>query len=78
MASIAKIARRSFLFGAVALGAGVAFGWWKYRTPYTNPLLATLADDAASLNPYVLLDPQGITLIARGARSAGGRSVRIR
>lgn len=72
MASIAKIARRSFLFGAVAVGGGVAFGWWKYRTPYANPLLATLAEDAAALNPYVLLDPQGITLIAPRAEMGQG------
>lgn len=72
MASIAKTARRSFLFGAVALGGGVAFGWWKYRTPYTNPLLATLAEDAAALNPYVLLDPQGITLITPRAEMGQG------
>lgn len=72
MASITKIARRSFLFGAVAVGGGVAFGWWKYRTPYANPLLATLAEDAAALNPYVLLDPQGITLIAPRAEMGQG------
>ena len=72
MASIAKIARRSFLFGAVAVGGGVAFGWWKYRTPYANPLLTTLAEDAAALNPYVLLDPQGITLIAPRAEMGQG------
>ena len=29
MASIAKIARRTFLFGAVAIAGGAAFGWWK-------------------------------------------------
>lgn len=33
-----KIARRGFLFGSVAIVGGVAFGWWKYKTPYGNPL----------------------------------------
>ena len=44
MASIGKIARRTFLFGAVALTGGVAFGWWKYSTPYGNPLSEDLGE----------------------------------
>lgn len=44
MASIGKIARRTLLFGAVALTSGVAFGWWKYSTPYGNPLAEDLGE----------------------------------
>ena len=68
MASIGKIARRGFLFGAAAIGAGVAFGWWKYKTPYTNPLEGM----GATLNPYVLIDADGVTLIAPRAEMGQG------
>ncbi len=70
MASIGKIARRTFLFGAVALAGGAAFGWWKYKTPYGNPL-AGLAG-SATLNPYVLIDATGVTLIAPRAEMGQG------
>ncbi|OYU38463.1 MAG: isoquinoline 1-oxidoreductase [Pseudorhodobacter sp. PARRP1] len=68
MASIGKIARRGFLFGAVAMGAGVAFGWWKYATPYANPLEGM----GTTLNPYVLIDAGGVTLIAPRAEMGQG------
>ena len=65
MAPIAKIARRTFLFGAAALTAGTAVGWWKYKTPYDNPV-------AGALNPFVLITPEGITLIAPRAEMGQG------
>lgn len=72
MARLATIARRTFLFGAVAVAGGAAFGWWKYRTPYANPLADDLADGAATLNPYVLIDAKGVTLIAPRAEMGQG------
>ncbi len=72
MARIATIARRTFLFGAVALAGGAAFGWWKYTTPYGNPLETDLADGAATLNPYVLIDATGVTIIAPRAEMGQG------
>jgi isoquinoline 1-oxidoreductase beta subunit len=69
MVSIAKIARRTFLFGAAAIAGGAAFGWWKYETPYDNPLSA---EDGATLNPYVLINAQGVTLIAPRAEMGQG------
>jgi isoquinoline 1-oxidoreductase subunit beta len=72
MASIMKIARRGFLLGAVALAGGVAFGWWKYRTPYANPLETDLPEGAATLNPYVLIDQSGVTVIAPRAEMGQG------
>ena len=44
MSKLGKIARRTFLFGSVAIAGGVAFGVYKYKTPYKNPLLDDLAD----------------------------------
>ena len=70
MASIAKIARRTFLFGAVAIAGGAAFGWWKYKTPYGNPLEGM--DGSASLNPYVLIDADGVIIIAPRAEMGQG------
>jgi isoquinoline 1-oxidoreductase beta subunit len=69
MASIGKIARRTFLFGAVAIAGGAAFGWWKYKTPYGNPLDGVTG---STLNPYVLIDAQGVTLIAPRAEMGQG------
>jgi isoquinoline 1-oxidoreductase subunit beta len=67
-----KIARRAFLFGAVAVAGGAAFGWWKYRTPYANPLEDGLAEGAATLTPYVIVDASGITVIAPRAEMGQG------
>ena len=38
MASIGKIARRTFLIGAAAIAGGVAVGYYHYRRHYPNPL----------------------------------------
>jgi isoquinoline 1-oxidoreductase beta subunit len=67
-----KIARRGFLFGSVALLGGVAFGWYRYATPYGNPLEAALPDGATTLNPYVIVDQSGVTVIAPRAEMGQG------
>lgn len=72
MAKIMKIARRGFLFGSIALAGGVAFGWWKYKTPYGNPLETDLSEGAATLNPYVIIDASGVTVIAPRAEMGQG------
>lgn len=41
----------------------MAFGAHAYRKPVENPLLAGLPPGALSLNPFVLIDATGITLI---------------
>ena len=70
MASIGKMVRRTFLFGAVAIAGGAAFGWWKYKTPYGNPLEGLAG--SATLNPYVLIDANGVTIIAPRAEMGQG------
>ena len=72
MGRMMKIARRGFLFGSVALAGGVAIGWWQYETPYDNPLTTDLPDGAASLNPYVIVDASGVTVIAPRAEMGQG------
>lgn len=67
-----KIARRGFLFGSVAILGGVAFGWYRYATPYGNPLEAGLGTGEATLNPYVMIDANGVTIIAPRAEMGQG------
>ncbi len=63
MANWKKITRRSLLVGSAAIAGGVAFGVWRYQTPYDNPLKEGLSEGAAALTPYVLIDAEGITLV---------------
>lgn len=63
---LGKIARRTVLFGAVAIAGGAAFGTWAYRRPIANPL------KGQALTPYVLIDASGITIIAPRAEMGQG------
>ncbi|HMB13271.1 MAG TPA: hypothetical protein VKN37_04620, partial [Roseovarius sp.] len=63
MGRVKTIARRTFLIGSAAIAGGVAFGVWRYKTPYANPLLADLPEGAAALTPYVRITADAITLI---------------
>lgn len=64
MGRIGTIARRSFLIGSAAIAGGVAFGYYKYKSPVANPLLDGLKPGVAALTPWVLIDGTGVTLIA--------------
>jgi isoquinoline 1-oxidoreductase beta subunit len=70
MASIGKIARRTFLIGSAAIVGGVAFGAYYVSRPAPNPLKPT--DGEAVLNPFVLIDQQGVTLFAPRAEMGQG------
>ncbi len=75
MGRTAKIARRSLLIGSAVAAGGIAFGYWRFVTPGPNPLQTGLAPGAATLNPYVILAPEGITVIApRAAMGQGAQS----
>jgi isoquinoline 1-oxidoreductase beta subunit len=63
MSRAGKIARRTFLIGSAAIAGGVAFGVVAYKLPHDNPLLDDLENGEAALTPYVLIRPDGITLI---------------
>lgn len=69
MGRVMKIARRGFLFGSVAIAGGVAFGWWKFETPYGNPLAS---GEGATLNPYVMIDGSGVTIVTPRAEMGQG------
>jgi len=70
MASIGKIARRTFLIGSAAIVGGVAFGIYKIRQEAPNPLVA--GEGEATLNPYILIDQNGVTVIAPRAEMGQG------
>lgn len=70
MASIGKIARRTFLIGTAAIAGGVAFGVYQVRKDAPNPLVA--AEGEATLNPYILINQDGITIIAPRAEMGQG------
>lgn len=70
MSRITRIARRTFLVGSVAIVGGVAFGVLKARQPAPNPLRPGPGE--AALNPFVLIDAQGVTLIAPRAEMGQG------
>lgn len=53
MASLSKIARRTFLFGAAAIAGGIAFGYYKYSQPFENPLEKELLPGEGTLNAYL-------------------------
>lgn len=64
-----KITRRTLLVGSLAIAGGAAFGIWKIRQPVENPLDPGAG---ATLNPYVLIDAEGVTVIAPRAEMGQG------
>jgi len=69
---LGTIARRTFLIGSVAVAGGAAFGVWRYKTPYGNPLEDGLTDGEAALTPYVKVDRGGVTIITPRAEMGQG------
>ena len=72
MGKIATIARRTFLIGAAAVAGGVAIGYFAYKRDPLNPLLEGLGEGEATLNPYVRIDADGVTLITPRADKGQG------
>lgn len=70
MSRLGTIARRSFLIGAAAIAGGVAFGTWRYKTPYANPLQAGTGEGV--LTPYVFIDASGVSIVAPRAEMGQG------
>jgi isoquinoline 1-oxidoreductase subunit beta len=73
MASLGKIARRTFLIGAAAIGGGMAVGYYFYARPKGNPLETLVKGDWTTFNPYVMIEASGkIILIAPRAEMGQG------
>jgi isoquinoline 1-oxidoreductase subunit beta len=78
MASVGKIARRTFLIGAAAIAGGVAVGYYYYRKPFANPLESDLGKGEATFNPYVKIGvDNAITVIAPRAEMGQGVSTTL-
>ncbi|MEL7486615.1 MAG: molybdopterin cofactor-binding domain-containing protein, partial [Pseudomonadota bacterium] len=67
-----KILRRTFLIGSAAVAGGVAFGYWQVSKSYPNPLKSELGDNEAALTPYVLINDDGVSIIAPRAEMGQG------
>ena len=63
MARLGTIVRRTFLIGSAAVAGGVVFGVWQVRKSHPNPLRDGLKPGAATLNPWVRIDKEAVTLI---------------
>jgi isoquinoline 1-oxidoreductase beta subunit len=72
MGRLKTITRRTLLVGSAAVAGGVVFGYWRYKTPYENPLLAELKEGQVALTPYVRIDQSGITIFAPRAEMGQG------
>ncbi|MFT4715601.1 MAG: isoquinoline 1-oxidoreductase beta subunit [Paracoccaceae bacterium] len=70
MSRVGTIARRSFLIGSAAIVGGVAFGAFKLLETPENPLAGS--KDNSVLNPYVLIDKSGVTIITPRAEMGQG------
>lgn len=67
-----RFTRRALLVGAATIAGGVAFGVYAARRDPENPLTDGLAPDAATFNPWVLIDANKITLIVPHADKGQG------
>ena len=75
MGKLGTITRRTFLVTSTAVVGGVLFGTYKYKQPVPNPLLAdtdAANPDIESLNPYIKIDQDGVTVITPRAEMGQG------
>lgn len=70
MSRIGTITRRAFLVGSAAIASGVAFGYYEYHKDLENPLEA--GPNEATLNPYLLITADNITIITPRAEMGQG------
>lgn len=63
MSKLGKYTRRTFMVGAAAIAGGVAFGVYRAKTPFENPLGRDLPIGSATFNPWVLVDDTAVTLV---------------
>lgn len=75
MANWKKITRRSFIVLGAAVVGGAAFGAYKVAEVPANPLVP--APGATPLNPWVIINADGITVIAPRAEMGQGISTTL-
>ena len=69
MGKLAKYSRRAFLIGSAAIAGGVAFGAWQVLRIPENPLHP---ERGTALNPWLIIDQDGITVIVPRAEMGQG------
>lgn len=73
-----KVLRRSFLIGTAAIAGGVAFGIYKLRQPYSNPLEGQTAEGEETFNPYLKITRDNkITIMIPRAEMGQGVSTTL-
>ena len=81
MSRAGTITRRTLLVGSAVIAGGVAFGVYAVSTPHANPLKDEIGPDGATFNPWVMITPEKIVLIAPhtdlGQGAAGMQSLLI-
>ncbi|WP_159808175.1 xanthine dehydrogenase family protein molybdopterin-binding subunit [Litoreibacter roseus] len=70
MSRVGKITRRTLLVASAAVAGGVAFGVYQARRELPNPLRP--AEGQTSLNPYLIIDQSGVTIITPRAEMGQG------
>lgn len=70
MGRLKTIARRTFLVGSLAVAGGVAFGVYQHMRRLPNPLQPGAGE--TSLNPYLIIAQDGVTIIAPRAEMGQG------
>lgn len=70
MGRLAKYTRRTVLVASAAVAGGVAFGFYQAKRTLPNPL--TPGDGAATLNPWVIVDGDGVTVVTPRAEMGQG------
>jgi isoquinoline 1-oxidoreductase beta subunit len=72
---MSSFTRRAFLIGSAAIAGGVAFGVYRVRRPHPNPLTGREqagGEPAVTLNPYLLIDAQGVAIVTPRAEMGQG------
>jgi len=77
MGTLGKITRRTFLVASAGIAGGVVFGYWKYKQPYGNPLEDDLNNGEAAITPYVIINQDGISIVAPRAEMGQGVSTTL-
>ncbi|MCI2398064.1 molybdopterin cofactor-binding domain-containing protein [Aliiroseovarius subalbicans] len=70
MGRLRTFTRRAFIVGSVAVAGGVAFGTYQVMRTPQNPLKP--GGDAVALNPWLIIDQSGITIITPRAEMGQG------
>ncbi|MGI3165418.1 molybdopterin cofactor-binding domain-containing protein [Pseudooceanicola sp. 200-1SW] len=64
MSKATRLTRRAVIVGSLAVTGGLAVGIYALNRDWPNPLEEGLPEGAVTFNPWILIGPRGITLMA--------------